>query len=209
MVITSFEDIKPFLPTYLSEESLDKLFEGIKHFVNDRVDNLYTTLLSSEKIIFQGDALSDIPFVSLPDSDVINTKVLVISNTCDLDQNNQRNSSFPIHISYVPIISMNKYLDILRESGISEDRITSFVSSLKRQQFTHILYFPAHPYGPGEEVLALLDRTCNCDAGIVNREKLNQQRIFTLNNFGFYLLLLKLSIHFSRIRENIDRDVSS
>jgi hypothetical protein len=29
--------------------------------------------------------------------------------------------------------------------------------------------------------------------------------LFTLSNFGFYLYLLKLSIHFTRIQEKIDR----
>lgn len=37
-------------------------------------------------------------------------------------------------------------------------------------------------------------------------EKLTSERIFTLINYGFYLLLFKLSVHFTRIQEKVDRD---
>jgi len=207
MVISCFEDIKTFLPSYLSEESLDKLFEGISQFIQESecVSNLYTRLLCAERLIFQGDAFSDVPIVDLPDTEIYRTKVLVLSNTCDLDTQNKRNSSLPINLSYVPIIPLGKYVNLLRENGIDELRITGHVTTLKQQRYTHLIYFPAHPSGPNEDAVALLDHTCSCRPEVIQVNNIAKQRLFTLNNFGFYLFLLKLSIHFSRIRESVDR----
>jgi hypothetical protein len=39
----------------------------------------------------------------------------------------------------------------------------------------------------------------------ISRESLKQQRIFSLSNYGFYLFLFKLSIHFTRFGEAVDR----
>lgn len=35
--------------------------------------------------------------------------------------------------------------------------------------------------------------------------QIKQKKIFTLSNYGFYMFLVKLSIHFTRVREGVDR----
>ncbi len=57
-----------------------------------------------------------------------------------------------------------------------------------------------------EESLVFLDRIWNLDNNYIDRSSLNKSRLFTLSNTGFYIFLTKLSIHFSRIRERVDRD---
>lgn len=57
----------------------------------------------------------------------------------------------------------------------------------------------------GGEAVALLDRVNNCDAQSLNLNELTRTRLFTLGDYGFYLFLLKISIHLTRIREGVAR----
>jgi len=70
----------------------------------------------------------------------------------------------------------------------------------KRLNTSYICYSP----------LILLDSykfslICSCTNKSIARESLRQKRLFSLSNYGFYLLLFKMSIHFCRMGENIDR----
>ena len=43
------------------------------------------------------------------------------------------------------------------------------------------------------------------DNSYISREELNSKRLFSLSDYGFYMLLFKLSVHFSRIQEKVNR----
>jgi len=64
------------------------------------------------------------------------------------------------------------------------------------------------PKGAGlqEESIVFLDRINNISNKVIKSEELQTRRIFTLSDYGFYLFLLKISIHFSRIQEKVDRN---
>ena len=57
-----------------------------------------------------------------------------------------------------------------------------------------------------EESIVFLDRIVNYPTSSLKLEDLKMNRIFTLGNYGFYLFLLKLSIHYTRIADKIDRN---
>ena len=40
---------------------------------------------------------------------------------------------------------------------------------------------------------------------LIERDKINYNRIFTLSDYGAYLFLLKLSIHFTRVQDKVER----
>ena len=46
----------------------------------------------------------------------------------------------------------------------------------------------------------------NCDLQSLDVVELTQNRLFTLSDYGFYVFLFKISIHLTRIRENIQRN---
>ena len=52
-----------------------------------------------------------------------------------------------------------------------------------------------------------LDRINNCPIEAVSKEDIDKKRLFTLSNYGFYMFLVKLSIHFTRVREEVDRTI--
>jgi hypothetical protein len=110
---------------------------------------------------------------------------------------------------YAPLFLLNKYRDSLFKCHVETGKkdaatIENHISDIRRQAVTHIFYLPSGE-GIKEESIIFFDRMNNCDNDLVDREKLSERRIFTLSNYGFYLFLFKLSVHFTRIREGVDR----
>lgn len=67
------------------------------------------------------------------------------------------------------------------------------------------IFFLPKVFGKLEESIVFLDRINNCSNKTVSRVNIDNQRIFTLNDYGEYLFLLKLSIHFTRMKDKVDR----
>jgi hypothetical protein len=204
--MVDFDDFKKYLPQYLSATSLDGLFEDIQKFVQTgSSEEVYTSGLKEKDQIFQGDALNELPFITFPhDSAPINCKAIVLSNSCDINPENLR--PFNSHIIYSPIWKLSAYTEFLKESGINQQKLINHLSDIKSQTVTQILYLPQNDDGPDEDCIVFLDRICHCDMAHIERETVRGRRLFSFGNFGFYLFLLKISIHFTRIREKIDRD---
>ncbi len=197
-----FEDIKLYLPKYLSSESDKELFEGLKDFPANLDSRMYTTFLQDEKTIFQGDALSNLSIFNLPSTELKNGNCIVLSNTCDIDLNNTR--FIPSQIVYAPILNLNKYRNKLLEIGFKPEQVNSHINSIKKQEITQVFYLPSID-NIFEESLVYLDRVINCPNNIIDREKLPENRIFSLSDYGAFLFLFKLSIHFTRIKDRVER----
>jgi hypothetical protein len=194
------EDFKQYLPKYLSPAATKKLFAELEQFPRNMDERLYTTRLRGEATVFQGDGLDALPVTNLPDETVGRAKVMVLSNTCDMDAANPR--WMPARIIYCPVISLHAYERLLARtgSGIS----SSHFDDIRAQRVSNMFYLPK-TRGTGEEAIALLDRVNNCDLKILTPAEVPDRRLFTLSDYGFYLFLYKLSIHFTRIREGVPR----
>jgi hypothetical protein len=196
------EDIRIYLPKYLSEKSTKELIRSIEHFPDE--SNLYTYTLD-EHTLFQGDGLNALNVINLPKTKIGEAPALILSNTCDMDPRNRR--PFPSRVCYAPIFRLSKYIDCLERGNFfkSGDGLNQHIEQLKQQHITQILYLPIG-YGLSYEGIVFLDRVNNCSNSSIVRDTLKQHRLFSLNNYGHYLLLIKLSIHFSRLQEGIDRN---
>lgn len=196
-----FEEIRLYLPRYLSEESQDALFSELKQFPDNRGDRLYSSSLDDDPDVFQGDGLLELPISNLPDTRIQEGPVMVLSNTCDTSLENKRAS----RIAYCPILKLSTYLDFIERTGIrTGEGLQSLVASIKGQQVTSLFYLPSGGT-LAEDCVALLDRPNNCDMSYLAANPQKRTKMFILSTYGFYLFLLKLSIHFSRIREAVDR----
>jgi hypothetical protein len=204
--MVDFDDFKKYLPQYLSATSLDGMFEDIQKFVQTgSSEEVYTSGLKDQDQIFQGDALNELPFITFPhDSAPFNCKAIVLSNSCDINPENPR--PFNSHLIYSPIWRLSAYIELLTKKGINEEKLINHIIDIKSQVVTQILYLPQHHDGPNEDCIVFLDRICHCDCAYIDHENIRDRRLFSFGNFGFYLFLLKISIHFTRIREKIDRD---
>jgi hypothetical protein len=198
-----FEDLKLYLPKYLSSESENDLFKGLTGFPENIDTRLYTNYLSDSKVIYQGDGIHNLLVVNLPQTEVKPVPGMVFSNTCDIDLSNQRN--FPSQIVYAPIFQLEKYRSSLcHNSKKTSEQINNHISAIKKQEITQIFYLPKLS-GRIDESIVFLDRLNNMPNKLIDRESIPDRRIFTLSNYGTYLFLIKLSIHFTRIQDKVDR----
>ncbi|WP_315543309.1 hypothetical protein [Capnocytophaga leadbetteri] len=199
--MTSFEDIKKYLPQYLSDSDAKQLFSALKDFPNNIDSRFYNSYNLDDNILYQGDCLKDIPAFNLPDIRTKLSQSMTISNTCDMDLNNKR--LWNTRILFSQIILLEKLEKALYQK-FSEDRISNYISSLKKQQITNAFYLPKSKNL--DEAIVFFDYTNSFDINFVDRESLKEKRLVSLSNYGFYILLLKLSIHFTRIQEKVQRN---
>jgi hypothetical protein len=197
----NLNDLKIFLPKYLSGESEKELFDSLKDFPTNIDQRLYTNYLKSEPIIFQGDGLQNLLAINLPSTETKEVSGMVISNTCDIDLKNKRN--FPSQIIYAPIIDIEKYSDSLKQR-LPTEKVNGHLEAIRKQYITQIFYLP--PFlNKLKESIVFLDRLHNIGNDYYDRSKLDTSRIFTLSDYGNYLFLFKLSLHFTRIQDRVER----
>jgi hypothetical protein len=206
MFLTSvdIEEIKKFLPQYLSDKNEKELFSQLKDFPNN-MHKMYTSKSFEAESILQADVFKDVPIVNLPNNEVKEGKVLIVSNSCDNDITNSRN--IPISIAYVPILKLDAIKSLLEQNNIAKEKIDSFIQNVKSQKITNYLYLPRGTIFE-EDLMACFDKPLNMSSKklyelVIQKEN---KKLSTMSNYGFYIFLLKLSIHFTRIKEQIDRD---
>lgn len=199
-----FDDIKLYLPKYLSEESTTALFDKLGKFPNNIDNSLYAKPLLGEDNILQGDGMKDFLVVNLPEEKVGKAPVITLSNTCDIDLNNKR-AYFPSQIVYATIFNLDKYRNQLIADKIKdEESIKQHLDSIRKQLITQVLYLPIGG-SLNYEGIVFLDRINHCDNKAIDRTDIKSSRLFSLSNYGFYLFLIKLSIQFTRVQEQVDR----
>jgi len=88
-----------------------------------------------------------------------------------------------------------------RSYGWSSDKVQSTLDAIKKQLVTNFFYLPAS--GTFAESVAVLDDLQSQPLSYFARN--NGGRVFSLNQFGWYLLLIKLSVHFTRMGEGLAR----
>jgi hypothetical protein len=110
------DDIRVFLPKFLSSDAEEELFDALKQFFESIVEQrFYTTRLKDQSIFFQGDGICDMLVVNLPDTSVRPAPCFLLSNTCDMAVENRR--LFPSQVVYAPIFNLDKYRNRLLRSS--------------------------------------------------------------------------------------------
>lgn len=202
MIDNITEDISLYLPQYLSAEEKDSLKKELGNFTqNGTQKSIYTSALSSAEYLLQGDGVSEIDYCNFPDTTIKKAPVLLLSNTCDMSLENRRMN--PCRITFVPLLNLNKYKESLCER-FDQERIESHINDIKNQHITQILFLPQG--GKLEyDAIAFFDMSISLPLNETIVKDMCDKKLFTLSDFGFYLLLLKLSMHFTRIKEKISR----
>jgi hypothetical protein len=192
------ENIKDYLPKFLSSSSNEELFSCLKGFPNNIDSRFYSDYVFNIKDTgIQGDGMEDFLFFNWQNNQMIKSNAMILSNSCDISFENKRTDT-PF-ISYCPMISLAKSIEILKTKGKD---ISAIELSIKKQEVTSMFYLPKGQ-GLSEDKIAMFDRIQSCPNN--DETRLKAKKIFTLSNYGFYLFLLKLSIHFTRIRDGINR----
>ena len=103
---------------------------------------------------------------------------------------------------YLPkYLSEENYKTLLAE-------LKSFPYNIDGRMYTsmldkNVIFLPAN--SQMEDSIVFLDKIYHVDNRFINRDTLEDQRLFSLSDYGFYMLIFKLSIHFSRIQEKVNR----
>lgn len=197
----SLDEIRRFLPTYLSQGSDTAFLEEIKHFLKSGSHPFYTEALRDKGFIFQGDGLDGLLIINLPDTATKRGVGMVLSNSCDINPSND--GLFDASLCYAPIFSLPAYLAALRKE-FAEERVAAHERDLRNQSITQIFFLPKGGK-LANDAIVFLDRIVSIANDTVKRDNLPVARLFTLSDFGAWLLTLKLSIHLCRIRDKVDR----
>jgi hypothetical protein len=200
--MNGFEDFKRFLPQYLSPQSQKELYDGLKQFPPIFDQSMFSARLMDEADVFQGDGLRAMPVINLPDTTVVEGPVLVLSNTCDTSLENTRVKA--PSISYCPIVKLSNLEKEYKAAGMTENAVKNVVESIRKQKTTRFFFLPRFG-GLPEDCVALLDHAVSCSMSWLSDSTIADRRLFSLSNLGFYVFLVKLGIHFTRVMEEVDR----
>ena len=117
------DELKKYLPKYLSEENYKTLLAELKSFPYNIDGRMYTSMLD-KNVIFQGDGLKKMPIIDLVNIErgVKNVKLfdfikhLVIWIYLIL-------VCFLLSIMYAPIINLTTYISVLQKQGVNSSKI--------------------------------------------------------------------------------------
>lgn len=188
-------DSKDFLPYYLTEEQKSGLAKALKDY--SALSNIFTQQFQDE--ILQGDCWEGIPHIT-HSGRRDNIQGIILSNSCDIDTNNVRHT--PVHITYAPLLNLSAYIEILKRQ-LSPAEVDDKVSAVRSQRITNIMYLPASVSNTVDSI-AVLDMASSIPYKIFEAEAA-RRKVRSLNQLGLYLLSFKLSIHFCRMHEGLQR----
>jgi hypothetical protein len=190
------ESIETQIPYYLTQKAKENLINALKSFPD--FFDYYTDRYPTD--ILQGDAWSKLEVIRFEDGTRKEIKGIILSNSCDISKENLRD--FPPNISFAPIIKLSRYAEMLAAKGFSQQKIESRIQSIRVQQTSNMFFLPTGAKLEDDYVALLGDlHTMPFKAF---EPKLREKQ-FTLSQVGFYLFLLKLSVHFCRFHEEIER----
>jgi hypothetical protein len=191
MVITA-DAIREYLPYYLTEEAKVGIVNELKKFHLGEMQ--YYLLNRYEHEMLQGDGWTRLHLRNFETGEKISINGVVLSNTCDVDPANLRD--LPVNIIFAPLIPVDAYIARLARAGLVMARIDDKINAMRRQEVTNVFYVPGGN-GLDAEHIVLLDDVHSMPAKVHEDEK-SKGKIFTLSQAGFYLFILKLSMHFCR-----------
>ena len=197
MQITS-ESIKDQIPYYLSKNAKENLAKALDRF--PREIDYYIDRYKDEPL--QGDGWTSVDIFRFEDGVKKSIRALLLSNSCDVAPEHKRN--LPTRLSFASMVKLGRYIDLLVCAGLDQKQIEAKVLAIKEQRVTSLVYLPKGAE-LDEDYVALLDdiHTVPSQAFGLRNEK---RKLFTLSNIGFYLFILKLSVHFCRLHEEVVRD---
>lgn len=205
--MTAIEEVEKYLPQYLSAASTASLMGELKQFPDNIDKRFYTSKLKNDPSIYQGDGLHNLLCVNLPSLDAKPLLGMIFSNTCDVAGDNRR--LFDARLVYAPIFVLDKYREALIQRYVesnlkSLESITAHIQDIKKQNISQIFYLPKGG-GLENDSIVFLDRISNLPSSYFDEKQVQYNRAFSLSDYGFYIFLFKLSVHFTRVRENVQR----
>lgn len=192
------ENIREQIPYYLTQEQQAGLVKALADFPAGM--NYYTN--KHEADLLQGDCWTSLQLIRFETAERKSVRGIVLSNSCDVAPENRRDT--PVQLLFAPIISLDAFAAVLVKQGLQAESIESKLKAIREQKITSIFFLPKGG-SLGADYIAVLDDIHSMPAKIFLEDDA-RTKLGTLSLSGFYLFLLKLSVHFCRFHENVDRD---
>jgi hypothetical protein len=206
------DQLERLLPDYLSKAEKGRLLKALVQFKEqDSWNNTaYKHFYLNHKpdYFLQGDLLKGIrqPIWNADTDDFqkIYANALVLSNTCDLDSANER--VIPKDVVLAPLTPFSDFVEELSLLVTNKIKLATIIQAVKSQTYSNVFYLPSHPLS-NQDFVCFFDNafwfpTEELTAYLPNLEQI---RLQSLDYFGYYLFLVKLSYHFCRLPEEKQR----
>jgi hypothetical protein len=197
------ENLIQQIPYYLTSEDQKVLLEELTAISRggtaDYVLGAYTD--SFKEVMLQGDGWRGFQLFLFETGDRRSVRGVVLSNSCDVSPENPRD--VPARVIFAPLVKLATFKALLETSGISAERVAANIAAIKAQKTSSIFYLPAGGVLQ-EDYVVRFDDAHNMPVDAHAKSK-DREKLFTLSNTGFYMLVLKLSVHFCRLQEKVNR----
>lgn len=193
----SYDELTLHLPTYLTLPARDALKRAIERHPSASSGPIATVQLFADDLL-QGDLVGSAVFFDFLEERTHKSFALLVSNSCDMSQDNRRPTAR--HVQYCPVLKWARFLELVQSANCfdNEDALNEYLQNVRAQYVTSYFYITRQ--GEPDGYVAALDQIQSAPSSV-----LTGQRHWSLTQFGHYMLLFKLSYHFSRMRENLER----
>jgi len=179
-MINDFIDFVHELFPSISPYAKDKVKDALKQFsVSGKKMNCF--MFKSFEDLCQGDIIETLPFTKYDEEGntlIYKTKGILLSNSCDAENDST--------VVFAPLIPIS-------EISLDANKINNITKNLNFR----LLYFPDPKLADFVVDLSLLNSyNKNLIVNSINNGKLN--KVVSLSQFGYYLFLCKLTVHFLR-----------
>ncbi|EHF7627515.1 hypothetical protein J3177_001341 [Salmonella enterica] len=198
-VFLDVEKFKDQIPYYLTQPQKEGLARALEDFPENTNYYLSNYPVDLRNAALQGDVFKQLTIYGPQGSRQI--KGIILSNSCDIDTQNKR--EFPMRAVFAPLINLDAMVEKLRSAQIPQGVIDQKLDAIKKQLVTNVVYLPECEHIP--ESIIFLDDVHQIPTEELRKSLERQEKILTLSQVGFYILLFKLSIHFCRFHENVAR----
>lgn len=195
------EQLKTQIPYYLTAEPKQKeLLQNLEALCRGTQKGYYISaaINVSPNEVLQGDGWQGFQLYSFKTGKKRAVRGIVLSNSCDISKDNER--VLAPKVVFAPIVKLSAIETHFKNLQLPEDALEARITAIKHQEVTNIFYLPAGAQ-LDEDYVAILDDLHSIPAD----SQLLENKLFTLSMAGFYLFSFKLSVHFCRLHENVDR----
>lgn len=202
MASVDLDSLRRQIPFYLTAEDQKVLVEELKA-LSEGASRGYTLHPSRDQFtneMLQGDGWTAFQLFMVEAGERRAVRGLVLSNSCDIDPVNHRD--VPARVLFAPLVKLSAFEALLRLSGIASEKIEAKLSAIRSQRVSNFFYIPAGHHAQ-EEYVVRFDEAQSMPLSV--HADTERQKLFTLSNTGFYMLVFKLSVHFCRLQERVQR----